>query len=403
MFKFNFDVDESDELVAEVFDSAHAGSTTFASKDTKPSAEEVTSKYISLEQLLSTLPHTFSFSPLAIPLVSKGNLVLSRRDLFDARFQLIAQDEDSAAKHGHTDLDFLDAPSDLVPGIYEGGLKTWECSLDLVEALASIHGEDLARNLRKKRTVEFGCGTAVPSLYLLHCVFSGEPSTDNDIHIHMQDYNELVLRLVTLPNVVLAWYMSPASQAFRSSTSTEPEDKTDEDAEFEPLPPADPSEPGELQITPALTAAFLESLRQYGVHLKFFSGSWGTFDIGAAGGPYHVVLTSETIYRPESLGSLVDLLRRASAISGDNTATALVERTSQLSLKEGSDLRRLAHEPYLCVVAAKLVYFGVGGGVAEFVQAVESGQGGGKGTVHTIWEKAQGVKRSIMQVTWNTA
>ena len=35
-------------------------------------------------------------------------------------------------------LDFLNAPSDLVPGVYEGGLKTWECSLDLVEHLHEL-------------------------------------------------------------------------------------------------------------------------------------------------------------------------------------------------------------------------------------------------------------------------
>lgn len=34
-------------------------------------------------------------------------------------------------------LEYLDAPSDLLPGVYEGGLKTWECSLDLVEYLES--------------------------------------------------------------------------------------------------------------------------------------------------------------------------------------------------------------------------------------------------------------------------
>ena len=35
-------------------------------------------------------------------------------------------------------LEFLDAPSDLVPGVYEGGLKTWECSLDLVDYLDGL-------------------------------------------------------------------------------------------------------------------------------------------------------------------------------------------------------------------------------------------------------------------------
>jgi hypothetical protein len=30
---------------------------------------------------------------------------------------------------------FVDAPADLVPGTYEGGLKTWECALDLAAYL----------------------------------------------------------------------------------------------------------------------------------------------------------------------------------------------------------------------------------------------------------------------------
>ena len=42
----------------------------------------------------------------------------------DARFQLLAQGRDEQAA-------LVDAPADLVPGVYEGGLKTWECALDL--------------------------------------------------------------------------------------------------------------------------------------------------------------------------------------------------------------------------------------------------------------------------------
>jgi hypothetical protein len=58
------------------------------------------------------------------------SVTLSRRDLFDARFQLLAQaDEDKAEEKD--ELRFVDAPSDLVRGVYEGGLKTWECSVDL--------------------------------------------------------------------------------------------------------------------------------------------------------------------------------------------------------------------------------------------------------------------------------
>ncbi|KAI0674626.1 hypothetical protein C8Q78DRAFT_966313 [Trametes maxima] len=409
MFKFNFDFDEIDEPVADALGTAAAPEPSAASGSSHPPVREDPSKEIPVQSLIGALPHTFSFSPLAIPLASKRNLILSRRDLFDARFQLIATEPDSGTDAGPADIDFLDAPSDLVPGVYEGGLKTWECSLDLVDCLDSIYGTDIAQHIKGTRILELGCGTAVPCLYLLHPIFSAEPSASSNIHLHLQDYNELVLRLITLPNVILAWYMSPASLAFRSSASTAPTDDTDTSgADAEPLPLADATEPGEIPITPALTAAFLQSLDDYGLHLKFFAGSWSTFDVEKAGGPYHTVLTSETIYRTDSLPSLVDLLQRASAVpptrSEDATA-ALSNSTSQLSISDQTSLHHLVGEPYLCLVAAKLVYFGVGGGVNEFAQAVE---GGGeqsdprRGTVRTIWERTHGVKRSIMQVKWNS-
>lgn len=71
-------------------------------------------------------------------------MTLARRDLFDARFQLISEgagdeltshDAGIRTKEQAQSLSFLDAPSDLIPKVYEGGLKTWECSLDLVDYL----------------------------------------------------------------------------------------------------------------------------------------------------------------------------------------------------------------------------------------------------------------------------
>jgi protein-histidine N-methyltransferase len=41
--------------------------------------------------------------------------------------------------HTNKDINFIDAPSDLIPGVYEGGLKTWECSIDLAAYLASLN------------------------------------------------------------------------------------------------------------------------------------------------------------------------------------------------------------------------------------------------------------------------
>ncbi|OBZ77661.1 Histidine protein methyltransferase 1 [Grifola frondosa] len=354
MFKFNFDVDD-DDTTAEQQNRDESDERPTAVIE-KPCTE------ISLTELLSTLPPVISYSPLAIPLTSQRHLTLARRDLFDARFQLIQSEDSSGANDvNSSDLEFLDAPSDLVPGVWDARAE-------------------VARNLRGKRVLELGCGTAIPSLYLLNKIFSDTERLDPDVYIHLQDYNDLVLRLVTLPNLILAWYMSPASAAYRS---TAPASDSEPDSDASPLPPADPTQPGELPLTPALTAAFLASLSAHHVHLHFFAGGWSAFDVPLTGGPYDLVLTSETIYRPDSLPSLVSLLRRASR------PRTLDELTSELTISD-------APSGCVCLVAAKLVYFGVGGGVSEFVRAVER-EGG---TVRTVWEHKEGVKRSVMRVAW---
>ncbi len=121
---------------------------------------------------LDALPSLISCSPLTIPLCDgKKAVTLSRRDLFDARFQLIAEglpsdeapgtevinasngeaeeekrNSEEITEHRHiVALKFIDAPSDLVPRVYEGGLKTWECSIDLVEYLDSTQPPDVFR------------------------------------------------------------------------------------------------------------------------------------------------------------------------------------------------------------------------------------------------------------------
>lgn len=177
------------------------------------------------------MPSLISYSPISIPIVTtQTTITLVRRDLFDARFQLIAKgDDEDVVPRPLNALNFLDAPSDLVPGVYEGGLKTWECSLDLVEHL---HNLQLSSNfggftgqrvlevrlqlyplvLNESNNQKIGCGTAMPSLYILHHLFSslnqGSDQARPTTQIHLQDYNTSVLQLVTLPNVLLIWCTS---------------------------------------------------------------------------------------------------------------------------------------------------------------------------------------------------
>jgi protein-histidine N-methyltransferase len=55
-----------------------------------------------------------------------------------------------------TALEFLDAPSDIVLGVYEGGLKTWECSLDLVEYLHDLQCSSDFEGSAYKSVLEVG-------------------------------------------------------------------------------------------------------------------------------------------------------------------------------------------------------------------------------------------------------
>ncbi|PCH44719.1 hypothetical protein WOLCODRAFT_139183, partial [Wolfiporia cocos MD-104 SS10] len=429
MFRFDFEIDEDDlsdpglgvqEGIATLKDTSQVTQIAQAESAEKQRFEEPYRAY-AVDELLATLPPEISFSPLSIPLASTFDdseqrlsasrpsqvVNIARRDLFDARFQLISlEDHDSDANPStsglgvkpETALEFVDAPSDLVPGMYEGGFKTWECALDLVGCLHRIFEKETGRRLKGKKILELGCGTAVPSLYILNRLFSSEPSQDSeepsDMHIHLQDYNPLVLRLVTMANVLLAWYMSPASQAFRDSVASAP------DADSDTFPPADPSTPGTLSITPALKDAFLASLRSHRVHLGLLSGSWATLDL--SGAPYDVVFTSETIYRPESLPALIKALRDACLGEAGLEDAAARMSFASAEPKQGDGGGGEENPPHLCLVAAKRVYFGVGGGVSEFVNAVEGlGANANRvGSVQTVWEHTDGVKRIVMQVKW---
>ncbi|KAG5219526.1 Histidine protein [Salix suchowensis] len=173
-------------------------------------------------------------------------------------------------------------------------------------------------------------------------------------------------QLVSVPSSLMVLFvdriidMSPASAYFRESIST---------CEVS-FPLVDSTAPGELPITPELVTAFRDSLLTFNISLRFFSGSWETFDIHESlslprdrgdgecylgvlyisqlttasclvaanrDRTYDMVLTSETIYRVESLSALIELMQKAVG----------------------------QHEYHASW--PQVLYFGVGGGVSEFV------------------------------------
>jgi 2-polyprenyl-3-methyl-5-hydroxy-6-metoxy-1,4-benzoquinol methylase len=77
--------------------------------------------------------------------------------------------------------------SDLVPGVYEGGFKVWEGSVDLVNYLVKEKVD-----FKGLKVIDLGCGHAFPGI---HAAMEGA-------HVDLQDYNEEVVSEVTMMNVI---------------------------------------------------------------------------------------------------------------------------------------------------------------------------------------------------------
>jgi hypothetical protein len=96
--------------------------------------------------------------------------------------------------------------TDIQPGVYEGGRKIWEASLDMVQFLASsVHDE--VKLKEGDFVLELGCGHGLPLIYLLlrqALITQNEKiHRNNFITAVFTDYNDSVLLDATLSNIVL--------------------------------------------------------------------------------------------------------------------------------------------------------------------------------------------------------
>ncbi|XP_004706801.1 histidine protein methyltransferase 1 homolog [Echinops telfairi] len=156
--------------------------------------------------------------------------------------------------------------SDLITGVYEGGLKIWECTFDLLAYFTKANV-----NFAGKKVLDLGCGSGLLGII----AFKGGAK-----EVHFQDYNSLVIDEVTLPNVVVN---SPSG----------------EDGMKEPAP---------KRVTGLKLAQELGQCR-------FFSGEWSEFCDLVLNSEKHfikydLILTSETIYNPDYYSSLHQTFHR---------------------------------------------------------------------------------------------
>ena len=93
-----------------------------------------------MDWMLSRLPSRVAYNTLAVDLDGDGGVVhLPRRELWDVRVQLMAEEGEQQDSEAHQDSEIEPGlgKHDVKTGIYEGGFKSWESSVDLVKVLAS--------------------------------------------------------------------------------------------------------------------------------------------------------------------------------------------------------------------------------------------------------------------------
>ncbi|KND90309.1 Histidine protein methyltransferase 1 [Tolypocladium ophioglossoides CBS 100239] len=316
-----------------------------------------------LAGLLAQLPSKIAYGCLDVALDGGAATTrIPRRELWDVRLQLMAEDDGGDQGHGqgHDDAEGL-GEHDVKTGVYEGGFKSWESSVDLVKVLAaeshpaSLHG-------RPVRVIELGCGTALPSLALFQWAMALEPSQPQPFAFILADYNPSVLRLVTMPNFLLAWALHHQHQhpALRDAFSLE----------------------GELELGPGVLRAFQTYLLERNISLSFLSGGWspkfvqllydpsGAAPQASGSAPVSLLLGAETIYSPFALQAFNEtvfaVLGREQAALGAQAAA---------------------------FVAAKRLYFGVGGSLDDFIEKAQA-KGG---NVTKLRQETEGVARGVVR------
>lgn len=379
-FSFSFSGDDIEEDTAPNAVS-HNHSNASTSEDVLTSKLQKTTlssklfppRVHTLRELLTGLPSQLSYNCLEIPTHHRINQSdnetvngsngaknpsqtrIPRRSLFDIRQQLMAESDPSNTEDGTGNLLSGLETGDLTSGIYEGGFKTWECAVDLA---GFVNGALDDADARPIHVIELGAGSAVPALMLLSELLK-ERLCDKKhrqmgkVKFTLCDYNEDVLRLGTAMNIYLL-----------ATSAIQEEDGLDgyEDE-------------GDIYVDEDDVEMVLNMFEDVDVQVEFVSGAWSQEFVQLVKRDDNMkdarllLLASETIYSPDSLGVF-----------------------SQTVL----DLLKSSKEEKRAYIAAKKVYFGVGGGVQEFEE--EAGKLGGK--LKTVLDvRSAGVGRVILEMS----
>lgn len=330
-FSFGFQGEEYSDEEAEGAEASLTESTRALQIDSNNVPLEQSKKH-SLEFLINSFPLTIAYSTLSL----NESLSLPRRELWDIKHQIMSGSEEVGEEKNQEEVMRFMGSDDVIKGVYEGGFKTWECSIDL--AAKVVKAKELLEGVALT-IVELGCGTSIPMLALFLAIL--QRNSRQRYRLIVQDYNLSVLQLSSIPNLFLVW-----------SYHTQQE-----------MDPSGWENDGELDASPDKVKLFLDDLERRQITIEGISGAWGG-DLSDTIGHNQadLILASETIYESRNLTSFVDVIQ--SCLKGR------------------------------ALIAAKSVYFGVGGGIEEFTKETRRRQM----TDEVIFESAQGVRRTIVEI-----
>lgn len=130
-FSFGFSGDDIDDVDAHEAPQATTTAAAAPSAFPVPGKPQLPAAAHSLADLLARLPSKVAYSSLSVLLDDGTAVQLPRRELWDVRVQLMAEEDgDAEAAEGL-------GKHDVKTGVYEGGFKSWESSVDLVKVLAA--------------------------------------------------------------------------------------------------------------------------------------------------------------------------------------------------------------------------------------------------------------------------
>ncbi|KPI45041.1 Histidine protein methyltransferase 1 [Cyphellophora attinorum] len=230
--------------------------------------------------------------------------------------------------------------------------------------IENLNAGDLSKHAQLSNepthVIELGAGSAIPSLTVLKL----RPKAGPKLHLTLADYNADVLKLCTAPNTFL--HLCPPKDAPQRGALNLGHEY-DYDLE---------------EVQPQLNG-IEDVLAEQHLSVDFVSGGWGKQFVdlvtslepsnsGSDAQLKRLILATETIYSPDTLpvftSTLLSLLRQA---------------------RSGSR----------ALVAAKQIYFGVGGGVAEFERELKTQDANAQ--LKSVWQcpYKDTVGRVILEVT----